>query len=661
MTRIFCLPTPIATPLSSSLIRHLELAYVTSMRVLSMAVNVLAAGLKFLLLCALSLAKVLIDQMATSVFGTMVIHCSRSVVRNILRDTSTMYYVVYLVLVDITTTFYLQNTYTLVYLVGLLFISLLFLVALLNTMLTVDANTPKNPIITKCEGSSNNGLSTSLYYILLPFIAWFTQYTPHIEGNFTVDSAIMTIQLLGYFTTVILVLMFATVVLLELFNTPKPTTSASKQRGVSVSSYPNFMSKWASNAHGMRPFSTIRQLQSDSAVNEFDMDEIHRKVHLSKDHGGPTSVPHFIAKRHIDAKLPPTVAIINEVLTRQNIAITEEDLALFASLKPFEFTMPIKRDKNNSSRFKEVVGASNATTSVAGVYIWTNLATNRQYVGSSVALQDRVRSYYTKGYNQSSIAKEIRANPSNFRLTVYTLPQTDKRRDLCIALEQYFFFIIRPQINSHLEAGTRGGKKEHDRDVEYFLSLRQDKSQWVHFYNKERTQRHLSFSTQGEAERALDSVFTRRTLTVYNNSVLWGSYWISNEILPDCEYVPLSKDIVRDTLAKGKAMSYKNRPRSPGKPLSQPRVSHGPIYYIDPIQKTAQLYKDVGTAADSISESLNVSPVNARTHIRLALRGKGRAYNKVFVKQSEFESHYNVTNGFYQFKASEYIPEHWPM
>jgi hypothetical protein len=116
----------------------------------------------------------------------------------------------------------------------------------------------------------------------------------------------------------------------------------------------------------------------------------------------------------------------------------------------------------------------------SGIYLWTNLITNKRYVGSSVDLYNRLRTYFSYLTMKNIVKKEssyiyraiLKLGHSNFSLDIieYCEPH------LLIEKEQYYINILNPEYNILKVAGSRSGHKLSEKSRETIsLALRNRK------------------------------------------------------------------------------------------------------------------------------------------------------------------------------------------
>lgn len=155
-----------------------------------------------------------------------------------------------------------------------------------------------------------------------------------------------------------------------------------------------------------------------------------------------------------------------------NIPITKKEIAVL-------MTIPVKTvfmkdimanggEKVIHSELGKIIGYSKNITRFAGVYIWTNLVTKEQYVGSSVDIARRVRTYLnSRGLKANRI---VNVNMKSYGIANYSLsvciinPVTIRSADkifndhfnlgrMVVALEQYFIIQYKPVLNTIKVAG----------------------------------------------------------------------------------------------------------------------------------------------------------------------------------------------------------------
>lgn len=130
---------------------------------------------------------------------------------------------------------------------------------------------------------------------------------------------------------------------------------------------------------------------------------------LEKDFGQETSNPHIIARRHITSGNKTDVEVLNKILPSKFDRVLPEELKELISIEPktVQYCEPDTKQVNKKDVW-ELIGKRNKMPKYAGIYVWTNMLTGEQYVGSSVELAKRVANY-----KQDISKKETRSVISN--------------------------------------------------------------------------------------------------------------------------------------------------------------------------------------------------------------------------------------------------------
>jgi NADH:ubiquinone oxidoreductase subunit 3 (subunit A) len=223
-----------------------------------------------------------------------------------------------------------------------------------------------------------------------------------------------------------------------------------------------------------------------------------------KDKGQETNNPHIIARRHITNAIAGGLTdakIINLVQSQLGHTIKQKELDKLNSIKPVsilfdDLGVQTKTHEqlisssvfNSKIRSKLNVYIGGTSRSIAGVYIWTNLKTGEQNVGSSINLYIRLRSYFKPSIlnegnrliNQSMKTFGI----DNFKLDIYIIDTTgmeySKIRAVSLCLEQYYIFILNPSLNSIKVAGSN---PIVEFTKEHIASIKKANSKPVYVYN----------------------------------------------------------------------------------------------------------------------------------------------------------------------------------
>lgn len=188
------------------------------------------------------------------------------------------------------------------------------------------------------------------------------------------------------------------------------------------------------------------------------------KIVHEKDNGQHTTNVHIIAKRHILSGVFTNVTIINTVL---DLSLTQQELDNITSIRPLECYLCNDIEQTRLT-IQNIVGKIiNVIPYIfrkAGVYVFTNLRTGEQYVGSSLNLADRLISYFTS----KSLSQGIRLifvdfrkfHFSDYRLQIYIIQDRydstpkEKLFIITLALEEYLIFTLNSTLNTIKVAGA---------------------------------------------------------------------------------------------------------------------------------------------------------------------------------------------------------------
>lgn len=139
-----------------------------------------------------------------------------------------------------------------------------------------------------------------------------------------------------------------------------------------------------------RLMSTRKAPSVSTSIKSSYIKDVHEK-----DSEITTTNVQIIARRHIVSGLPTNVNIINAVL---NLSLTESELESLTDIKPFQCTLS-DNVKLVRVAIQAIVGIGKSkipyNIRVAGVYVFTNNKTGKQYVGSSINLAVRILTYFT--------------------------------------------------------------------------------------------------------------------------------------------------------------------------------------------------------------------------------------------------------------------------
>ena len=128
----------------------------------------------------------------------------------------------------------------------------------------------------------------------------------------------------------------------------------------------------------------------------------------------------------------------------------------------------------------------------SGIYCWTNLKSNKKYIGSSINLGSRLKDYFNYSFlilpkNKGMLIYKalLKHGYTSFRLEI--LEYCDKLN--CIDREQYYIDFIKPEYNLLSKAGSSFGYK-HSKDSlikvrNHLAKLNESKGFLVEIYNIE--------------------------------------------------------------------------------------------------------------------------------------------------------------------------------
>lgn len=191
----------------------------------------------------------------------------------------------------------------------------------------------------------------------------------------------------------------------------------------------------------------------------------------------------FATLRIWKRELAPQISILNN---KACFSTSSSNLYSSPDLKPI--MSYLNADENKEEIVKENKGKS-------GIYRWTNLSTGSMYVGSSINLYNRLRSYY----DYSSLTKKnmiihkaiLKYGYSKFKLDIleYCAPED------CIKREQYYIDLLKPKYNILKIAGSSLG---HKHTEETLAKFKERKFTDAHLEN---LRAHLTQLNKSESQR----------------------------------------------------------------------------------------------------------------------------------------------------------------
>jgi len=233
-----------------------------------------------------------------------------------------------------------------------------------------------------------------------------------------------------------------------------------------------------------------------------------------KDREQETNNPHIIARRHITKGGLTDAKIIKFLQSQLGHTINQEELNKLSSLKPVSILFDDLVVQSNTHEQINSISVYNAkvrsklnvyiggtSTSIAGVYIFTNLKTGEQNVGSSINLYTRLRSYFKPSiFNEGNrlINQSMKTFGINkFKLDIYIIDTTEMEysqiRAVTLCLEQYYIFILKPSLNSIKVAGSN---PIVELSKEHIASIKKANSKPVYVYKNKTLLYEASSATE---------------------------------------------------------------------------------------------------------------------------------------------------------------------
>jgi NADH-ubiquinone oxidoreductase chain 3 len=235
-------------------------------------------------------------------------------------------------------------------------------------------------------------------------------------------------------------------------------------------------------------FSTSIVKFKDKTLDNIDNNALTywEKVH-EKDVDQETNNPHIIARRHITKGTNTDAQIINLVQSKLGLLynISKEELEILKLIKPISI---IFKNIDLHIKVREILRKHlEKNKKIAGVYVWTNLKTGDQNVGSSVNLYTRLRYYFKPSVlNEGNrlINQSMREfGIENFKLDIYIIDTIDmdssKIRAITLSLEQYYIFVLKPSLNLIKVAGSNPIVNHTE---EHIASIKKANSKRVYVY-----------------------------------------------------------------------------------------------------------------------------------------------------------------------------------
>lgn len=143
---------------------------------------------------------------------------------------------------------------------------------------------------------------------------------------------------------------------------------------------------------------------------------------------------------------------------------------------------------------RSLIGKRSKLPKYTGIYIWINMLTGEQYVGSSVELAKRVANYkqdIAKNKTRPIIANMSKYGVENFSLTIYLVEQVqlEEIKDASInllrkiiILEQYLILTLNPSLNTVKVVNTAPYTDHSDLSPEKWNKMVTSMSQPIYLY-----------------------------------------------------------------------------------------------------------------------------------------------------------------------------------
>lgn len=174
-------------------------------------------------------------------------------------------------------------------------------------------------------------------------------------------------------------------------------------------------------------------------------------------------------------KLPITSQLIISILSRHltDFVLTEAQFNVLNCIVPTRLDLPLK----NKEDFVKLVGkyARKGEPKISGAYVFINKISGYSYVGSSIALHNRLSTGYLApkiGNRKIDLAIKCEGLTS-FYLDLYVLSQEliqnlgkIQLRNLVLALEQILMLKINPELNVLKVAGSVAGNKRSSESMQ---------------------------------------------------------------------------------------------------------------------------------------------------------------------------------------------------
>lgn len=242
--------------------------------------------------------------------------------------------------------------------------------------------------------------------------------------------------------------------------------------------------------------------------------------------------------------------IINKLLDSN---ISETDLhnllngpqILFTDLPQRGLKVPMgPKGSDRKSLIKMITKTGKDFGSLAGVYIWTHVPSNKKYVGSAIHLPTRLRSYFLKTINIGKFLPILNNYPiSEFNLEVrFTSYSSHFRNEL--VLEQYFLLDKTFNMNTIRVSNNPSGSNAKS----------------LFMYNRDLSILYYSSTKQIDFIRELGIHHTTFTKHLNNGTFYLGKYVFTKKFVETTQKVDLSMFDLLNMLEKDRVKFNVNKP-----------------------------------------------------------------------------------------------------
>lgn len=189
-------------------------------------------------------------------------------------------------------------------------------------------------------------------------------------------------------------------------------------------------------------------------------------------------------------------------------------------------------------------GAARPPHELAGVYIWTHVPSNKKYVGSTIHLPTRLRSYFLKTINIGRFLPILNNYPiSEFNLEVRFTPYSSHFRNEMV-LEQYFLLDKTFNMNTIRVSNNPSGSNVKS----------------LFMYNRDLSILYYSSTKQIDFVRKLGIHHTTFTKHLNNGTFYLGKYVFTKEFVETAQKVDLSMFDLLNMLEKDRVKFNINKP-----------------------------------------------------------------------------------------------------